>query len=133
MNKINKELLHPQGRTRPHSRYGDLEDRLSPRIETDSGARINKGAASLIFVLAGIIVIGAALISGKIIKDSEKQAPPPPSITPSPTPTPPSDIVQLNQQSDSDSVESIELDLNNTDFSNLDSELPDIESQVNNL
>ena len=80
----------------------------------------------LLIVLVVIIVVGMiwAIDKGLLL----------PQLSPSPTATPSTAIDEstaaLEEQGSSDEIEAIEADLENTDLSNIDQELTDIENEL---
>ena len=88
------------------------------------------GVAIIIFVLTllGVRVIKPIFFSPKVpYKTSEA---PSPSPSARPTKAVDTETAALEKQEDSDEIEAIEADLKTTDFSNLDRELTEIESEL---
>lgn len=85
----------------------------------------------IVFVILAVIMV---LIIGFLWASNQGLIPFKRTVVPTPTPTPlvetDSMTTALEQQETSDEISAIEKDLQVTDFSNLDKELTDIESEL---
>lgn len=91
-----------------------------------------KKKVSLVFILALILLLVAAFLAFWALRKTQKPLAPAPSPQVSPEPTPAEDelLNQLEEQSPSDEIEAIEEDVKNTDLTNLDQELTEIENEL---
>jgi len=78
-----------------------------------------------LIILAGSLIVILGL-SGYILYSRNK-----PQATTTQTQTTDSQSAKLGQQSNSDDINSIEKDLNNTDLNNLDKESTSIQTEIN--
>ena len=89
---------------------------------------------AILLILILIIVVGGLLfaVNREIIPWGSKKAIPTPVPTPTPSPEMQleAEVVELEEQGSSDEINAIEADLEETDLSNLDKELSDIESEL---
>lgn len=116
------------------------EETPSPAVKPSIGKTLsaspksNRWPVILLILLVLLIIAGGILfaVDREIISWGTKEAVPTPIPTPTPSPEArlETEIAELEEQSPSDEIRAIENDLDKTDFSNLDQELTEIESEL---